>query len=86
MRTSIQVNEAIHLIDTFAQELVLREQVPGLSITIVFQDKVVYLKGYGVREMGKSEPVTEDTVFQLSSVFKPIATTVVAVLVSDGVG
>jgi hypothetical protein len=39
MRASIQVNEAIRLIDTFARELVLREQVPGLSITIVFQDR-----------------------------------------------
>jgi CubicO group peptidase (beta-lactamase class C family) len=80
-----QVNAATHLLDTFAQELVLREQVPGLSIAIIFQDKVVYLRGFGVREMGKGDPVTEDTVFQIASLSKPINTTVVAALVGDGV-
>ena len=79
-----QVNTAIPLLETFAQELVLREQVPGLSIAIIFQDRVVYLKGFGVREMGKGDPVTEDTVFQIASLSKPITTTIVAALVSDG--
>ena len=36
-----------------------------------------------MREVGKSEPVNPDTVFQLASVSKPIGATVVAALVAD---
>ena len=57
--------------------------VPGVAVAIVYQDKVVYLKGFGVRKAGESAPVDADTVFQLASVSKSIASTVVAVLVSQ---
>ncbi len=53
--------------------------VPGVAVAIVYQDKVVYLKGFGVRKAGEPAPVDADTVFQLASVSKSIASTVVAV-------
>ena len=56
-----------------------------MSVAVVHRDKVVYLKGFGVREAGKSERVTENTVFQLASMSKPVGSTVVAALVADGV-
>ena len=62
-----------------------RGEVPGLSIGIVYRDEVVFVEGYGVRETGQAETVSADTVFQLASVSKPLAATVVAALVSDGV-
>ena len=40
---------------------------------------------FGVRAAGKPEPIDADTVFQLASVSKPIATTVLAALVGEGV-
>jgi CubicO group peptidase (beta-lactamase class C family) len=58
--------------------------VPGVAVGIVYQDKVVYLKGFGVRKADESTPVDADTVFQLASVSKPIASTVVAAMVSRG--
>ena len=66
-----------------AQRIVDEDQVPGLSIAIVYQDEVVYLKGFGVREEGTGEAVDADTVFQLASLSKPLASTVVAALVGD---
>jgi CubicO group peptidase (beta-lactamase class C family) len=57
--------------------------VPGVAVAIVYQDKVVYLKGFGVRKAGEPAPIDADTVFQLASVSKSIASTVVAVLVSQ---
>ena len=58
--------------------------MPGLSVAVVHKDKVIYLRGFGVREAGKSERVTENTVFQLASMSKPVASTVTAALVDDG--
>ena len=34
-------------------------QIPGFAIAVVKDDKIAYAKGYGVREIGKSEAVNE---------------------------
>lgn len=80
-----QVNKAIQEIETLAQKLIDTDATPGLAIAVVFEDEVVFLKGFGVREAGKPDPVTEETVFQIASMSKAIASTVAAALVSDGV-
>jgi CubicO group peptidase (beta-lactamase class C family) len=82
--TEAQVTAALPELEQYIQEQMKRTGVPGLSIAIVLRDKVVYLKGFGVREAGKNDPVSEDTAFQLASVSKPLGATVIASLVSDG--
>src|SRR5919201_6511222 len=81
--TTEQVGKAIAEIEKLAQSQVETNAVPGLAIAVVFQDQVVYAKGFGVREAGKPEKVDADTVFQLASVSKPIGATVVTALVSE---
>jgi CubicO group peptidase (beta-lactamase class C family) len=78
------LGRSLPALDNFVLEALKRTGVPGLSVAIVFKDQVVHLKGFGVRQVGKSEPVDPDTVFQLASMSKPIASTVVAALVGDG--
>jgi CubicO group peptidase (beta-lactamase class C family) len=82
--TKEQVGKAIAEIEKLAQHQVDTNVVPGLAIAVVFQDQIVYAKGFGIREGGKPEKVDADTVFQLASVSKPIGATVVAALVSEG--
>ncbi|HET7716221.1 MAG TPA: serine hydrolase [Bauldia sp.] len=79
-----KVQAAIPRIEAMAREAVEKGLVPGLAIGIVFGNEVVYLGGFGVREVGRPDKVDADTVFQLASFSKPIAATVVAALVSDG--
>lgn len=52
--------------------------VPGLAVSVVYDGKVRYLQGFGLRQFGRPEAVDADTVFQLASVSKPISATVVA--------
>ena len=82
--TMAKVEAALPQLDALAQHLVDAGEVPGMSIAVVYDDQTVFLKGYGVREEGKPAPVDPDTVFQLASMSKPLASTVVATLVSDG--
>ena len=82
--TKEQVGKAIAEIEKLAQHQVDTNVVPGLAIAVVFQDQIVYAKGFGIREGGKPGKVDADTVFQLASVSKPIGATVVAALVSEG--
>lgn len=60
--------------------------VPGIAVAIVFDDELVYSRGFGVREAGRPEAVDEDTVFQLASVSKPVGSTVVAAVIGGGAG
>ncbi|HEY6433797.1 MAG TPA: serine hydrolase [Acetobacteraceae bacterium] len=83
--TPEQVSAALPALDAMAQDVVSSGAVPGLAIAVVSHDKVVFLKGYGLREAGRPETVDADTVFQLASLSKPISSSVVAALVTAGV-
>jgi CubicO group peptidase (beta-lactamase class C family)/pimeloyl-ACP methyl ester carboxylesterase len=82
--TSEQVTHANREIETIAQKKIQENTVPGMAIAVVFQDKVVYAKGFGVRDVNTNAPVDADTVFQIASLSKPIGSTVVAELVGEG--
>ena len=81
--TSEQVTHAIQEIEKLAQKQIQENTLPGLAIAVVFQDKTVYAKGFGVRDTNTKVPVDADTVFQLASVSKSIGSTVVAGLVGE---
>ena len=83
--TREQAEKAIPLLETFMKQSLNKTGVPGASVAVVFQDKVIYLNGFGARETGKKLAVTGDTVFQVASLSKAIGSTVIAGLVSDGV-
>src|SRR5438874_4971966 len=82
--TSEQVTHAIQQLAKLAEKQINENALPGLAIAIVFQDTVVYAKGFGVRDASTKLPVDADTVFQLASLSKPIGSTVVAELVGEG--
>src|SRR5215469_12855435 len=81
---SPDIQTALARMDTYILEVMAKTKVPGLAVAVVFQDKVVFLKGYGVRKIGDPAPVDADTVFELASVSKPISSTIMASLVSTG--
>src|SRR2546421_7041868 len=82
--TSEQVTRAIQELEKLAQKQIQENALPGLAIAVVFQDKSVYAKGFGVRDTSGKSSVDADTVFQLASLSKPIGSTVVAELVGEG--
>ena len=59
-------------------------KVPGAVVGIVENDTVVYLKGFGVREMGTPEKVDPDTRFQVASVSKYFNAAGIGTLVEEG--
>ena len=55
-----------------------------MAVAVVHGGKTIYAKGFGVRDTEPAEKVDPDTVFQLASLSKPIAATVVAHQVGAG--
>lgn len=58
--------------------------VPGLAIGIVYKGQLVFAKGYGVRDVGKPEPVDTQTIFAIASTTKAITAAALGMLVDEG--
>ncbi len=65
-------------------ELMKTFHVPGLSVAVIDNYKIVDVKAYGVIEPGSSTPVTTKTLFQAGSISKPVAATGAMYLVQQG--
>lgn len=70
--------------DDFVSATLAEYEVPGAVVGIVENDTVVFLKGYGVRELGKPETVDPDTRFQIASVSKYVTGGAIGSLVDEG--
>lgn len=58
--------------------------VPGVALGIVFDDKLVFAKGFGTRRTGDSATVTPETIFQIGSTTKAFFATTLAQAVDGG--
>jgi len=65
-------------------ELMKAYNVPGLSIAVIENFKIVDVKGYGVIAPESSSPVTPKTLFQAGSISKPVAATGALWMVEHG--
>ena len=59
-------------------------QVPGLSVAIVKDGRVLVSKGFGLRELGRSEPVDQQTLFAIASNTKAFTAAAICMLEDDG--
>src|SRR5262249_20669723 len=57
---------------------------PGVSLAVINNSRIEWARGFGLREWGKSDPVTETTLFQAGSVSKPGVALAVLRLVEEG--
>ena len=57
---------------------------PGVSIAVVNDYRIEWARGFGVKEWGKSAPVTPETLFQAGSVSKPTFALAVMRLEQEG--
>src|SRR4051795_6361252 len=70
--------------DNYVKRVMETFTVPGLSVAIVKDGKVVLAKGYGVRRMGDPTPVDARTRFGIASNTKLFTATAIALLVEEG--
>ncbi|SEJ43361.1 CubicO group peptidase, beta-lactamase class C family [Dyadobacter koreensis] len=70
--------------DQYVEKVRNEWEVPGLSIAVVKDNQVIFKKGYGVRELGKTEPVTTQTLFACASTTKAMTVALLGMLVDEG--
>lgn len=80
---TVAVKAILPEFDAQAADIFTRSQAPGAAVAVVAGDGAVYVRCFGVREVGKREKVDKDTVFQLASISKSFTTTMLAALVGE---
>jgi CubicO group peptidase (beta-lactamase class C family) len=70
--------------DAYVESVRKQWNVPGLAITVVKDNQVIFKKGYGIRELGKSEAVDTQTLFACASTTKAMTVTLMGMLVDEG--
>ena len=68
--TATDYTTALAAIEKSLEEKRKELGIPGMSLVIVKDDKVIYLKGLGVKDFEKNIPVTPDTRFAIGSASK----------------
>ena len=71
-------------LDKYIQQVISTFDVPGVSVSIVKDGKVLLAKGYGVKKTGGKDPVDGNTLFSIASNSKAFTTTALAMLVEEG--
>jgi CubicO group peptidase (beta-lactamase class C family) len=81
-----KIAERLARIDAVVNRAIDRGQLPGAVVLILHHGEVVYRKAFGKRSIRPAAvPMTTDTVFDLASLTKPLATaTSIFVLVEQG--
>jgi CubicO group peptidase (beta-lactamase class C family) len=59
-------------------------EVPGATVGVIQGTEIAFLQGFGVRELGRPEPVTPDTLLRIGSVTKSFSSMLAATLVDAG--
>lgn len=71
-------------LDDHVKKVMQSFEVPGVSIAIVKDGRVVLTKGYGVKEAGKNDPVDAHTLFCIASNSKAFTATALGILAEEG--
>ena len=71
-------------LDQYIEKVLKTFEVPGVSVSIVKDGKVLLAKGYGIKKLGGNEKVDANTLFSIASNSKAFTATALAMLVEEG--
>jgi CubicO group peptidase (beta-lactamase class C family) len=71
-------------LDNYINRALTNWRIPGAAVCIVKDNKVVLMKGYGIKELGLNNKVDENTLFMIGSNTKAFTATALAMLQTQG--
>jgi CubicO group peptidase (beta-lactamase class C family) len=76
--------QQIKALDAYIEKALGDWQTPGLAVVICKDGKEILSKGYGIREVGKSEKVDSKTIFACASTTKAMTAVAMGMLIDEG--
>ncbi len=77
-------DQKIKEFDAYIQKSQAEWRAPGMAVAVVKDGKVIFKKGFGVRELGKEDKVDTETLFSCASTTKAMTATCIGMLVDEG--
>jgi CubicO group peptidase (beta-lactamase class C family) len=77
--------ELVSDLEQYVKYTMKKNDVPGVSMVLVHDDKVVYLNAMGVKDLETKEPMKTDTLMGIGSTTKSMTAVMVASLVDEGI-
>ena len=71
-------------VDAFIEGMMAERQIPGLSLAIVHDQKLLKVSSYGLLDREQTIKVRPSSIFPIASVSKPLTATAIMLLVEDG--
>ena len=71
LKTDVPKEKLVAALERTIPDLMKKANIPGLTIAVVRDGKLLWTKGFGVKSTKTNEPVTEDTIFEAASLTKP---------------
>src|SRR5687768_2706710 len=71
-------------VDQYVKSEMERRHLPGLSLVVARDGKIIKQSSYGLASIEFSAPATDATLFQIASVTKSFAAAAVMMLVEEG--
>ena len=82
--TSSTLEEKLARIERELEAERQKQHIPALSIAIVKDDKVIFAKGFGLRDVEKNLPAEAETVYSIGSQTKAFTSMLCAMMVDQG--
>ncbi|WP_295799814.1 serine hydrolase [uncultured Microbulbifer sp.] len=70
--------------ESYVERVLLEEQVPGAAVGIWYRGEPLLVRGFGVTNVERPQPVNEETLFKLASTTKAFTTAALGLLVEEG--
>ena len=71
-------------VDDYVKAQMEKQHIPGVSLLVIKDDKIIKSQGYGLANVELNVPATADTVYKIGSVSKQFIATGIMLLVQDG--
>src|SRR6266446_1595229 len=71
-------------VDDYLKSELASKRIPGMSVCVVRDGKVIFTKGYGFANIELSVPATQETLYEVASLTKPFTATAIMILVEEG--
>jgi beta-lactamase class C len=71
--------------DAYVEDFIKEREAPGVAIAIVINNRVEYIKGFGVKKIGEKDSISIHSVFRIASVSKGFASILSGLLVKNGI-
>lgn len=81
---SKSTGSAIESLEKDIPDLMKKADIPGISAALIRNGKIVWSKGFGVKNAETNEPVTNETIFEAASLSKVVFAYAVLKLVDEG--